>query len=244
MNLSIDIGNSLIKYGLFEKNKLTFNGVIQMDDFSMLKGMISANKVGQIIYAAVAEIPPALRFILDDVKSVVVALETNTPVPLQNKYLTPETLGKDRLANACGAIALFPGKDVLIVDLGTCLKFDLVTADGCYLGGAISPGMQMRFRALNQQTALLPLITPQNEPLLVGRNTEESIRSGVMNGMMAELNDIFRQYRQMYPRLEIVLTGGDSNFFLNQFKSRIFAAPHLTLIGLNYIASNLHHEQK
>lgn len=243
MNLSIDIGNSLIKYGLFEKNNLTLNGIIQKVDFSMLKQMISTNKVEHIIYAAVAEVPSELKMILDDFKSVV-ALQANTPVPLQNMYLTPETLGKDRLANVCGAIALFPGMDVLVVDLGTCLKFDVVTADGSYLGGAISPGMQMRFRALNQQTALLPLVTPLLEPQLVGRNTEESIRSGVMNGMMAELNDIIRQYNKMFPRLEIVLTGGDANFFLNQFKSRIFAAPYLTLIGLNHIVSNLHHEQK
>ncbi len=243
MNLTIDIGNSLIKYGLFTKDKLTLKGVIQKDDFSAFKEMISTNNVKHIIYAAVADIPVDLKSILNDFKSVV-ALQTNTPVPLQNKYLTPETLGTDRLANACGAVALFPGKDVVVVDLGTCLKFDVVTADGSYLGGAISPGMHMRFRALNQQTALLPLITPQVEPLLVGRNTEESIRSGVMNGMMAELNDITWQYRKMFPRLEIILTGGDSNFFLNQFKSRIFAAPYLTLIGLNHIVSNLHYEQK
>jgi type III pantothenate kinase len=243
MNLSIDIGNSLIKYGLFEKNNMALNGIFQKDGFSILKDMISANKVKHIIYAAVADVPVELKEILENFKSVV-ALQTNTPIPLQNKYLTPETLGTDRLANACGAVALFPGKDVLVVDSGTCLKFDIVSADGCYLGGAISPGMQMRFRALNQQTALLPLITPCKEPLLVGRNTEESIRSGVMNGMMAELNDITLQYSKMFPRLEIVLTGGDANFFLNQFKSRIFAAPHLTLIGLNHIVSNLHHEQK
>lgn len=243
MNLSIDIGNSLIKYGLFENNILTFNGIIQKNGFSTLKEVIAANNVEHIIYAAVAEVPIELIEILDNFNSVV-ALQTNTSIPLQNKYLTPETLGTDRLANACGAVALFPGKDVLVVDSGTCLKFDVVTADGCYLGGAISPGMQMRFKSLNQQTALLPLITPREEPLLIGRNTEESIRSGVMNGMMAELNDITWQYNKMFPRLEIVLTGGDANFFLNQFKSRIFAAPHLTLIGLNHIVSNLHHEQK
>lgn len=241
MNLSIDIGNSLIKYGLFNNNNLTLNGIIQKDGFSMLKELISSNNVEHIIYATVAEIPVELNEVLCDFRSVI-ELRNNTPLPIQNKYLTPETLGTDRLANVCGAVALFPGKNVLVVDAGTCLKFDLLTADGCYLGGAISPGMQMRFKALNQQTAFLPLITPLVEPLLVGRNTEESIRSGVMNGIMAELNDIISQYMKMFPRLEIVLTGGDANFFLNQFKSRIFAAPHLTLIGLNHIVSNLHHE--
>jgi type III pantothenate kinase len=102
----------------------------------------------------------------------------------------------------------------------------------------------MRFKALNDQTAQLPLISPQIGPRLIGRNTEESILSGVMNGIMSELNDITSQYGELYTRLETILTGGDANFFLNQFKSRIFAAPHLTLIGLNHLVSNSRYDQK
>ncbi|MFN0189198.1 MAG: type III pantothenate kinase [Bacteroidia bacterium] len=241
MNLAIDIGNSAVKFGLFKGNKLASSGVIKDYDFSKLKEILAINEIQHIIYATVAEIPVDLKNMLNNF-SKVIALETDTPLPLTNMYLTPETLGKDRLANVCGALSLFPERNVLVIDVGTCLKFDIITSEGQYLGGGISPGMRMRFKGLNDQTAHLPLISPQLEPRLVGRSTEESILSGVMNGMMGEINDMIWQYRNLYPRLEIILTGGDSNFFLNQFKSRIFAAPHLTLLGLNYIASNLPHE--
>lgn len=241
MNLAIDIGNSSVKYGVFIHDKLTKSGVIKGADFSKLKEVIAENLIQRIIYSTVTEIPYELSVILNSFPSVI-ALQLDTPLPIQNKYLTPETLGKDRLANVCGAISIFPERNVLVIDVGTCLKFDIITSDGQYLGGGISPGMRMRFRALNDQTAQLPLISPQLEPPIIGRNTEESILSGVMNGMMAEINDIIWQYKNLYPRLETILTGGDSNFFLNQFKSRIFAAPHLTLMGLNYIVSNLPHE--
>ena len=241
MNLAIDIGNSSVKYGVFKQDKLTLAGVIQGVDFSKLNEIISANHIVNIIYSAVTEIPADLKTILNDFCSVI-KLQQDTPLPIQNKYFTPETLGKDRLANVCGALTIFPGKDVLVIDVGTCLKFDNLTSDGSYLGGAISPGMRMRFNALNEETAQLPLILPKLEPRIIGRNTEESILSGVMNGMMAEINDVIWQYRNLYPRLETILTGGDANFFLNQFKSRIFAAPHLTLMGLNSIVLNLPHE--
>ena len=243
MNLAIDIGNSSVKYGVFMENKLTKSGVIQGTDFSKLNEIVVTNEIVHIIYSTVTEIPHELNIILNNFSSVRV-LQTDTPLPFQNKYLTPETLGKDRLANVCGALFLFPERNVLVIDVGTCLKFDIITSDGQYLGGGISPGMRMRFKALNDQTAQLPLISPQLEPRLIGRNTEESILSGVMNGMIAEINDIVWQYKNFFPRLETILTGGDSNFFLNQFKSRIFAAPNLTLMGLNYIVSNLPHEKK
>jgi type III pantothenate kinase len=241
MNLAIDIGNSAIKFGVFKGDKLSSSGIIVDSDFSKLKEILATNEIAHIIYSAVAEIPADLKTILSNFSNVS-ALETETPLPLKNMYLSPETLGKDRLANACGAMTLFPGKDALVIDVGTCLKFDFVRWDGSYLGGAISPGMRMRFKSLNEQTAQLPLILPQLEPRMVGRNTEESILSGVMNGMMAEINEIIWQYKKLYPSLMVILTGGDSNFFLNQFKSRIFAAPQLTLMGLNYIVSNLPHE--
>ena len=241
MNLAIDIGNTSIKCGVFSQNKLLTSGVVKDSDFSKLKEILASHKIVNIVYATVTEIPLELKVILNDFSSVI-ALQTDTLLPFQNKYLTPETLGKDRLANVCGALSLFPGRNVLVIDVGNCIKYDIITFDGQYLGGGISPGMRMRFKALNDQTAQLPLISPQLEPRLIGRNTEESILSGVMNGMMSELNDINWQYRNLYLRLETILTGGDSNFFLNQFRSRIFAAPHLTLQGLNYIVSNLPNE--
>ncbi|MBK7964806.1 MAG: type III pantothenate kinase [Bacteroidetes bacterium] len=243
MNLVIDIGNTLVKFGVFSNNQLMTSGVINGRDFSKLKDVLVNHEIIHIVYAAVVEIPPELTSIFSNFSSVI-RLDKNTSLPFQNKYLTPETLGNDRLANVCGAIALFPERNVLVIDVGTCLKFDMITSNSHYLGGGISPGMRMRFKGLNEHTAQLPLVSPQLDPLLIGRNTEESILSGVMNGMMSELNDINWQYRNLYPRLETLLTGGDSNFFLNHFRSRIFAAPHLTLIGLNHIVSNLHHEQK
>lgn len=241
MNLAIDIGNTASKYGIFMGSDLISAGVVLKDDFSSFDAALSTNDIHRVIYSAVAEVSTEFQKRIHDFPSVV-ALTVHTKLPIRNDYLTPDTLGKDRLANACAAASLFPNAEVLVIDAGTCLKFDFVSSDGSYKGGGISPGLRMRFKALSDQTAHLPLLMPQSHPELIGRNTVESIQSGVVNGMMGEINEIIRQYFDLYPRLEVILTGGDADFFLNQFKSRIFAAPYLTLIGLNHIVLNLPYE--
>lgn len=158
-----------------------------------------------------------------------------TPLPISNKYETPESLGLDRLATAVGGFSRSEGKNVLCIDAGTCIKFDFVTKNKEYLGGAISPGIAMRYKALNKMTDKLPLIDKYQETPLIGKNTEESIASGVFNGAIAEVEEIINRYKLIYNDLTIYLTGGDQKYFEKSIKSQTFAVPFLTLEGLNQI---------
>jgi len=166
----------------------------------------------------------------------IVRVRSGLRLPIKINYRTPETLGSDRIANACGGWKMYPGKNVLIVDTGTCLKFDFVDDAGTYLGGAISPGLLMRYQALNRYTSRLPFYEPDNQvPELTGRTTEGSIRSGVVNGMIAEINGIVQRYREVTEQLVVILTGGDHFQFEAMLKNPIFVAPNLTLTGLKVI---------
>ena len=158
-----------------------------------------------------------------------------TAVPLANAYATPATLGADRLAAAVGAAGLWPGRAVLVVDAGTALKLDLVTADGTYHGGSIAPGLVMRLRALHTFTGRLPLLPlpgPDATVALVGGSTEGSVLSGVVNGTGAELNGLLAQHRAQQPGLVVLLTGGDATFLAPRLVGRIFVVPELVLLGL------------
>lgn len=238
MNLVVDIGNTLLKYGVFEKGHHVFHAALPPENWKELPEKISSYSIDAVIVSSVAGWPEGLMDSLHALANTIV-LDERLAVPVLNAYASPQTLGRDRLANACAAAALFPGEPVLIMDAGTCLKFDFVDEDNTYHGGAISPGLHMRFSALHTDTIQLPLLEPVAEPPLIGRDTRGSMQSGVVNGMIAEIDGIAEQYRKLYPRLRLVMTGGDAGFFLNQLKSRIFAAPNLTLIGLNAILDNL-----
>ncbi len=241
MNLILDIGNSAIKYGLFNEDNLLRRGVLGSQDLKSLGERLNPYRYTKVIVSAVTDLPPELKY-LSVAPEAIIVLSEKTALPIVNAYLTPQTLGFDRLANACGAAKLFPEKNVLVIDTGTCLKFDFLTYGGQYLGGAISPGLLMRFKALHHFTARLPLLDPGDIPPLIGTNTVSSIQSGVVNGMIAEINEITRQYQEKYPGLEIIITGGHAAYFLNHLKSRIFAAPDLTLQGLNAILLFQAHE--
>lgn len=239
MNLVVDIGNSLIKFGVFEQGrKLAHGGGVAAEWEESLRS-ITSYPIDRALISTVAGVPDALKPFFDSLENPV-WLDEKTLVPVLNAYASPQTLGRDRLANACGAITLFPNEPVLVIDAGTCLKFDFVDEDKTYHGGAISPGLYMRFKALHQDTVQLPLLEPVYLPPLIGRDTRGSIQSGVVNGMIAEIDGVAEQYQKKEARLKVVITGGDADFFLNQLKSRIFAAPDLTLIGLNAILDYQH----
>jgi type III pantothenate kinase len=161
-----------------------------------------------------------------------------TAVPLRNAYATPHTLGADRLAAAVGAAGLRPGQATLIVDAGTALKMDVVTADGTYHGGSIGPGLNMRLRALHTFTGRLPLLElPHADATipLTGDSTTSSLLSGVVNGAVAEITGFITQYQRLYPGLGVLLTGGDATFLAARLPARIFVVPELVLLGLNRI---------
>jgi type III pantothenate kinase len=158
---------------------------------------------------------------------------------LRTAYRTPVTLGVDRLANALGAVSLFPGRAVIAVDLGTCITYDVVDAEGCYAGGLITPGMRMRAKAMNAYSARLPLVRPTGEPPLIGTDTEGSLLAGVHHGVRAELQGLIADLGQGSHRCAVVLTGGDAPRFTKALKSGIFADPLLTLRGLHALL--IHH---
>lgn len=158
-----------------------------------------------------------------------------TPVPLRNAYLTPESLGRDRLAAAVGAAALFPATPVLVVDFGTALTLDLVTADGTFRGGFISPGVRMRFRALHDYTARLPLCAPTAEQLPLGDTTERCIAQGVMAGVTHEIEGHVARLEAEHAGLRTIFTGGDAKYFVKRIKNTIFADRNLVFRGLDRI---------
>lgn len=159
----------------------------------------------------------------------------DTPVPLKNGYLTPRTLGRDRMAAAVGAWGLYPGRNIVVVDCGTAITIDLVSKEGVFLGGVISPGVNMRFRALKEYTAKLPLCAPTDEQLLVGRSTVEAIEAGVMNSVSFEIEGYISRISEKFEDLCIIFTGGDAKYFAKRIKNTIFANYNLILYGLERI---------
>ena len=147
----------------------------------------------------------------------------------------PETLGRDRLAAAVGATVLYPGRNVLIVDFGTAVTIDLVTADATFRGGCISPGMKTRFRALHDYTAKLPLCAATESEELAGLTTRQAIELGVMNGIAFEIEGYAARMRSQIEDLCVIFTGGDANFFVKRIKNTIFANCNLVFCGLNRI---------
>lgn len=231
MNAAIDFGNTHAKLGLFDGNELVhFQRGLRLLE---LRKLLKRYQPEYLIISSVTKSSTDLERIFVNFSSKMI-LDRKTPLPIQNGYATPETLGYDRLAAAVGAHARFPGRALLIIDMGTAIKYDFLTAEGVFKGGIISPGMLMRFKALNAFTKKLPLLEPDGIPPLVGDSTTSCIRSGVVNGIIAEVNGIIERYNQ-YPDLQVVLCGGDAPFFESQIKYPKFAASNLVLEGLNSI---------
>jgi type III pantothenate kinase len=232
LDLSIDIGNSRIKYGLFEQGSLEQEGTLgQGQD---LLHQVQALSIRHVIIASVArsEVEWADRLAHSGKR---LFLDHRTPLPIQNLYRSPQTLGMDRLAGAVGAGWLFSGQDCLVIDAGTCITYDFLDKEGRYHGGSISPGIEMKFKALHTFTGRLPLTKRTSETILTGQTTEEALQSGVLTGSMAEVQGFISYYEQKFPGLTIVLTGGDATFFETNLKGPIFVIPELVLIGLNRI---------
>lgn len=231
MNATIDFGNTYAKLGIFDnENLIHFYRGLRIRE---LKQLLSKHQPEHLIIASVTKSSAELQNIFVNFSKKII-LNSGTPLPIKNAYATPETLGYDRLAAAVGAYVRFPERSSLIVDMGTAIKYDFISADGVFQGGIISPGMQMRFKALNAFTKKLPLLEPDGIPPLVGNSTTSCIRSGVVNGIIAEVNGIIERYNQ-YPDLQVVLCGGDAPFFESQIKYPKFAASNLVLEGLNSI---------
>lgn len=228
-----DAGNTRIKCGVFENQQLKSSAAFSEWGTDLVSFMREAG-ANTLFLSTVIDVPPAF---LQQPGFTIVTLGPQHILPVQNHYYTPQTLGADRLTNACGAWVQNGSKGpVLSIDMGTCIKYDVVNANGQYLGGGISPGLQMRLKALQHYTQKLPLVSPQGIPALVGQNTADSISSGVINGIIAEVEGLVERYERDFPGIKVFLTGGDAAFFSGSLKNNIFAIPFLTLHGLNAIA--------
>jgi len=236
MNLIIDIGNTTAKLAVFQQKKLLILERCKSSELlnSALKIVAHYPKIDKTLIANVAELPDEVITQLSKHTQVNI-FSRHFKIPFENRYKTPETLGVDRLALVAAATQQFPKKDALIIDAGSCITYDFVTANAEYIGGAISPGLQMRYNALHDYTTHLPLLQPESEPTNTGFSTATSIHSGVVYGIIHEIQGVISSYTSNYPDLTVILTGGDANFLCKQFKISIFANSNFLLEGLNFL---------
>lgn len=235
MNLIIDVGNTRVKLAVYQKDKLLELVVFKKTKIiSEVKKITGKYKISKGIISSVASLSD---FKLQRLKEIlpILQLSHQTKIPFKNLYKTPKTLGVDRIALVASAIENYPKKNTLIIDAGTCITYDFVTEDGTYLGGAISAGIKMRYKALHTFTANLPLLETKKADNFIGNTTETSMHSGVVNGICNEIDGVIQQYKNNYKDLTVVLTGGDTKFLAKQLKSSIFAHSNFLLEGLNTI---------
>jgi len=236
MNLIIDIGNTNVKLAVFQEKKLIEKRVVTtkhlLEEFNgILKSFKNINK------GVISSVGKLSDTILDYIEKHIdlLILTSETKIPFENQYGTPKTLGVDRIALVSAAVNKYPNKNALIIDAGTCITFDFITKKSIYLGGAISPGLHLRYRSLHNLTANLPLLSPKAPKNIIGKSTEYSIHSGVVNGVVMEIVGIVKEYEKEYKDLTVILTGGDMDFLSKQLKNTIFANSSFLLEGLNYI---------
>lgn len=234
MNLVIDIGNTRIKAALFQNNQ-----IVGFEIYNSEQDLFNDTKfISQAQHAIIGSVINDLDVFYTNLNSIIPTLVFNvdTKIPITNLYQTAATLGSDRLAASIGAYFLHPNNNVLVIDAGTCIKYNFTNFENQYLGGGISPGIQMKFKALHQFTSKLPLVRPLNNDVdLIGANTESSILSGVLNGSLTEIDGIINQYKSCYHDLICILTGGDSEYLAKRLKNSIFTHQNLVLKGLNDI---------
>lgn len=232
-NLVLDLGNTSLKVALFEDKNF-----IKLHRFQTLVELASFVKNTHFDFSILCSVlnDHETNILLSQLDFKPHIFSENSLIPIQNHYESPKTLGKDRLANAVYSGVNCENSASLVIDLGTCIKFDFVSKEKLYLGGSISPGYAMRFSSLNKDTGKLPLISPEKFSCdLIGKNTKTSILSGVVNGIQAEVNEMIRLYEDEFLDLTIFITGGDSDKFDLKAKNTIFADKLITLKGLNEI---------
>ena len=235
MNLALDIGNTRTKIGLFRGAEMVEHTVWTDWMAADLQAYSEQVGVDRIIFSSVAAAEETFFDLLAE-RFEVVEMSHLTPLPFENRYQTPKTLGKDRLAAVAGAQALYPATDCLVIDCGTCIKYEWLTADGVYHGGNIAPGALMRIRAMHHFTARLPEVPLAMPAEFIGHSTETALQNGALRGAVLEMEGFVRLFQAKSSRLQVLLTGGDADFFAPYLSVMdIKTEPNLTLIGLNHI---------
>lgn len=236
MNLAIDIGNTRTKFSVFNRGEVLIT--VPVKEFKIEHIEVLKNEhpdLNKVILSATKDYSTELRRALQKKFVQFIEMESDTPLPIENCYETKDTLGKDRLAAAVGAFDLYPNTNLLIIDAGTAITYDVVNDKHQYLGGNISPGIDMRFKALHQFTGKLPLVNQQEYKKLFGTTTENAIRAGVQNGVVFEVDKAIDTFKVFYNNLKVIITGGNAEFFEKKLKNSFFVHFNLTAIGLNRI---------
>ncbi|OYQ34392.1 pantothenate kinase [Flavobacterium cyanobacteriorum] len=236
MLLAVDVGNTKIKSAVFKDTALLGKYIFSKNDAPASLENIFDNYTGIAvsILSVVGATDASLLQVLERFTHVIQVTQ-DSAFPFTNRYATPQTLGVDRMVLAAGATLCYPGRHRLVIDAGTCITYDFIDADDNYLGGAISPGIRLRYEALHNFTAKLPLLSAEVPQGFTGNSTGSSIHSGVINGLLYEMQGFIRDYEEKYGDLTIILTGGDADFLAKQFKSTIFANSNFLLESLNYL---------
>ncbi|NPD44552.1 MULTISPECIES: type III pantothenate kinase [unclassified Lentimicrobium] len=233
--LVLDFGNTLRKAAVFHGDSLVELQSTSSDIVTIIE--LFRQKYPQMNSAILSTVVHIDLHLLHYLKQnfQFLLFDHETKIPINNAYKTPVTLGKDRIAAAIGAFKCFPNRNVLIIDAGSSITYEILTKDANYLGGAISLGIHLRAKALNHFTDQLPLVEPRLQVKLVGDDTESCLQSGIVNGAIAELSTMIQAYENQFSDLKIILTGGDAIYFEKSLKYDIFASENLVLEGLNYI---------
>jgi type III pantothenate kinase len=234
MVLTIDVGNTRIKGAVFE-------GSILLEYFIFVKSEHKKNienilkkykKLTHLVISSVGNLEKD-AFLDFNNRLNVHFISHKDVFPFVNKYATPQTLGIDRMVLAAGAMLQFPNQNRLVIDAGTCVTYDFIDETDTYHGGAIAPGLRLRYESLHNFTAKLPLLTLENPDFLIGKSTAESIHSGVVNGFVYEIDGFIDEYKALYSNFIIILTGGDTDFLAKRLKNTIFANSNFLLESLN-----------
>jgi len=233
-NLIVDIGNSFIKLAIYKGDKLVTKKSQKTVLVRDIKAIFKKYKFKNVIVSTVRQKNP--RFVQHLSKNYhLLLLSYKTKTPIVNTYKTPKTLGLDRLAGAVGGFKKFQRKDVLIIDLGTCAKYDFVDKAGVYHGGNIAPGLEMRLESMHILTSKLPRVKRSNKNKTLGQTTTEALQNGAVLGLKSEIEGFIKTLTKKKGKITVILTGGDSEYFGEMIESKIFVLPNLVLDGLNEI---------
>ena len=233
--LCFDLGNSRSKYAVFKNKEFQSVQSFDIQDKSAFTDILNTHQPDKTILSSVVHHPDWMEVLLQE-KSQFHLLGPASKINFTTPVGKPSEIGSDRLALCAAAVNEFPHQHSLVISLGTCITYNFITKHHQFIGGSISPGMQMRFKAMHEQTALLPLITPSNEYSLVGYDTKTNLLSGVILGMAAEIDGIIGAYEEKYANFNVQLTGGDLSYFVPHLKKRIFADQNLLFKGLYAIS--------
>ena len=235
MNLVIDIGNTAVKVYLFKNNEIIKREVLSENALIHYLKLIAIDDIRNIICSSVTKSYKDQLSNIFKNSNYYDFSDNNLKIPFTNNYETKKSLGQDRIGLISSAVLKFQDQNSLVIDMGTCITYDFIDSQNIYHGGAISPGIRMRYSSFSNYTSNLPLLKYQDITKIIGANTEESLHIGVNNGIVGEINQYINSLKKSHSKFNVIITGGDSIFLLNKIKNAIFADQNFIAIGLNYI---------